>query len=53
MLGNNPLLRDVKGLTTLLRSGQGQMPAVGKNWSDAQIRALVAYTRQLAKGGGS
>ena len=52
-LGGNPLLSDVRGLTTLLRNGQGQMPAVGKNWTDAQIDALVAYTKQFAKGGGS
>lgn len=49
-LGNNPLLGDVAGLTTLLRNGQGQMPPVGKNWTDAQIQALVAYTKQFATG---
>jgi len=52
-LGGNPLLGDVAGLTTLLRNGQGQMPAVGKNWTDAQIQALVAYTKQFAKSGGA
>jgi cytochrome c oxidase subunit II len=52
-LGGNPLLGDVKGLTTLLRDGRGQMPAVGKNWTDAQIRALVSYTKQYAKQGGA
>ena len=25
------------------------MPPVGKNWTDAQIDALVAYTKQFAK----
>jgi cytochrome c oxidase subunit 2 len=52
-LGGNPLLSDVSGLTTLLRNGQGQMPAVGRNWTDAQIQALVAYTKHLPKGGSS
>ena len=52
-LGGNPLLGDVAGLTTLLRNGQGQMPAGGKNWTDAQIQALVAYTKQFAKSGGA
>ena len=52
-LGGNPLLSDVSGLTTLLRNGQGQMPAVGRNWTNAQIEALVAYTKHLPKGGGS
>ena len=51
-LGGNPLLGDVKGLTTLLRNGQGQMPPVGKNWTHAQIQALVSYTRRFAKQGG-
>jgi cytochrome c oxidase subunit 2 len=50
-LGGNPLLADVKGLTTLLRNGGAQMPPVGKNWTPAQIEALVAYTKQFAKGG--
>ncbi len=52
-LGGNPLLSDVKGLTTLLRNGGVQMPPVGRNWTDAQIAALVAYTKQLPKGGGA
>jgi cytochrome c oxidase subunit 2 len=52
-LGGNPLLGQVKGLTQLLRNGQGQMPPVGKNWTEAQIQALVAYTKQFAKGGSS
>jgi cytochrome c oxidase subunit 2 len=50
-LGGNPLLGDVHGLTTLLRNGQGNMPAVGRNWSAAQIEALVGYTKQFAKTG--
>ena len=28
------------------------MPAVGKNWTGAQIDALIAYTKQFAKAGG-
>jgi cytochrome c oxidase subunit 2 len=47
-LGGNPLLGQVGGLTTLLRNGQGDMPPVGKNWSKAQIQALVGYTKQFA-----
>jgi cytochrome c oxidase subunit 2 len=52
-LGGNPLLSDVNGMTTLLRNGQGQMPAVGRNWTHDQIEALIAYTKHLPKGGGS
>jgi cytochrome c oxidase subunit 2 len=52
-LGGNPLLGDRNGIGTLLHNGQGQMPAVGYNWSDHQIAALVSYTKQFAKTGGS
>ncbi len=50
-LGGNPLLADRKGMADLLRNGQGQMPAVGKNWTPAQIDALIAWTKQYAKAG--
>jgi cytochrome c oxidase subunit 2 len=50
-LGGNVLLSDAKGITTLLRNGEGQMPPVGRNWSTKQIDALVGYTKQFAKGG--
>ena len=39
-----------RGSRTLLRNGDGQMPAVGKNWTDAQIDALVSYTKTLREG---
>jgi mono/diheme cytochrome c family protein len=49
-LGANPLLTDRKNIATLLRQGIGAMPAVGSDWSNAQIAALVAYTSTLVKG---
>ena len=49
-LGDNPLLKDQKGLTTILHRGVGQMPAVGSDWTKAQITALVNYTITLVKG---
>jgi cytochrome c oxidase subunit 2 len=52
-LGGNPLLSDRKGLETILRNGQGEMPPVGRNWTEHQIDALVAYTTTLGKAGGS
>jgi cytochrome c oxidase subunit II len=52
-LAGNPLLADRRGIETLLRNGQGQMPPVGKDWSEHQIDALVAYTKRFAKKGGS
>jgi cytochrome c oxidase subunit II len=52
-LKNNSLLAQRKGLEVLLRNGQGQMPPVGKNWSGAQIDALISYTKQFVAKGGS
>jgi cytochrome c oxidase subunit 2 len=51
-LGGNPLLANGKSLSTLLRNGQGQMPSVGRDWTDEQIDALVSYTKRFAKVGG-
>jgi mono/diheme cytochrome c family protein len=50
-LGGNPLLRDRKGIESILRQGVGKMPAVGSDWTDAQIDALIAYTKTLRKNG--
>jgi cytochrome c oxidase subunit 2 len=49
-LGGNPLLENPKGIEALLRNGQGQMPAVGRNWTQHQIDALVSYTKTLGSG---
>ena len=46
-LAANPLLRDLKGITSILRKGVGKMPAVASDWTDAQIEALVAYTKTI------
>jgi cytochrome c oxidase subunit II len=51
-LGGNPLLAQPLRITTLLRNGQGEMPAVGHTWSRAQIDALTSYTKRFAKTGG-
>jgi len=48
-LGGNPLLRDRKGIEAILRRGVGKMPAVGSDWSDQQIDALIAYTKTLKR----
>jgi len=50
-LGANPLLKERDGIARLVRNGFRTMPAVGANWSDAQIDALVAYTKTLADQG--
>ena len=49
-LASNTRLTDLKGLTTLVRNGGVRMPAVGEYWSDAQIKALVAYFKQQSGG---
>jgi cytochrome c oxidase subunit II len=52
-LQGNPLLADRRGIETLLRNGQGQMPSVGRDWSDQQLDALIAYTKRFATSGGA
>jgi cytochrome c oxidase subunit II len=47
-LGGNSLLANRKGIESLLRNGEGQMPAVAKNWTSAQIDALISYTKKYA-----
>ena len=51
-LGGNPLLAQPLQITTLLRRGGINMPAVGHNWTRAQIDALTSYTKRFAKTGG-
>src|SRR5262249_42696090 len=51
-LGGNPLLTHPQRLAVLLRNGFGKMPAVGSDWTDDQIKALVAYYKELVKGNG-
>jgi cytochrome c oxidase subunit 2 len=50
-LGGNSLLSNRNGIEQLLRNGEGEMPAVGRNWTSHQIDALIAYTKTLGKGG--
>jgi cytochrome c oxidase subunit 2 len=51
-LGGNSLLGDRQGIETLLRNGRGAMPAVGANWTDQQIDALISWTKRYVKTGG-
>ncbi|MHB8650032.1 MAG: cytochrome c oxidase subunit II [Gaiellaceae bacterium] len=44
-LANNPLLTQPAGLEAIVRDGRGKMPPVGDGWTDAQMQALVAYTK--------
>ena len=51
-IAQSPLLADRKAMTLLLRQGRNKMPAVGKTWSDAQLKATLDYLRQRFKAGG-
>jgi cytochrome c oxidase subunit 2 len=51
-LRGNPTLADPRALGELVRNGRGAMPAVGRGWSDDQVRSLVEYTQRFAEGGG-
>lgn len=50
-LQGNPTLADFEQLAGLLRNGRNKMPAVGRGWSDAQIRTLLEYTQRIAEAG--
>jgi cytochrome c oxidase subunit II len=52
-IASNPLLGDRAGLTKLLRNGGIKMPAVGKDWPQLQLDALMAYLKQRFKLGSS
>ena len=48
-LGGNPTLADREALETLLREGRGEMPAIGRDWTDAQLDTLFAYTTRCGR----
>jgi cytochrome c oxidase subunit 2 len=48
-LGANPIVTRAHDLTGILRNGVGNMPAVGSDWTDDQIAALVKYTKTIVK----
>ena len=52
-IATNPLLGNKSGLTSILRTGVGKMPAVGNDWSQFQIDALIAYLHTRFKVGGA
>jgi mono/diheme cytochrome c family protein len=44
-LASNSLLTQKSGLEAIVRNGRGLMPPVGNTWTNAQMDALVAYTK--------
>jgi cytochrome c oxidase subunit 2 len=51
-IAGNATLADRKDLEDIVRNGKGRMPAVGKDWSDAQIDALFHDVKGRFKSGG-
>jgi cytochrome c5 len=49
----NPLLANREALTAIVTQGRRQMPAVGQDWSDDQLNALLDFAENLGGGGGS
>ncbi len=50
-LAGNGLLADADAVEQVVRNGRGQMPPVGKDWSDRQMDALTAYLKEELVGG--
>jgi cytochrome c oxidase subunit 2 len=50
-IAGSPILTDPTALAEIVRNGRGDMPAVGSEWTVAQIRALVAYLRESPPSG--
>jgi cytochrome c oxidase subunit 2 len=50
-LEGNPTVADPAAVENVVRNGQGNMPPVGKDWSDEQMKALTDYLGQEIAGG--
>jgi cytochrome c oxidase subunit 2 len=50
-LQGNPLLEDERALELVVRNGRGEMPPVGKDWEERQLRALTDYLQEEVLGG--
>jgi cytochrome c oxidase subunit II len=44
----SPILGDAEQLRRIVTEGQGEMPAVGRGWTDRELDALYQYVRQFA-----
>ncbi len=52
-LEQSPALQNEETVRAAVTEGRGQMPAVGKGWSDQQLDALIEYIREeVTQGGG-
>jgi cytochrome c oxidase subunit 2 len=46
-------LEDAEALEEIVRNGRNKMPAVGRGWTDEQMRALTEYAKRLAERAGN
>lgn len=51
VLQTSSLVTQRSALAEIVRNGRNLMPPVGNSWTDAQIDALVAYTKTFGSGG--
>jgi cytochrome c oxidase subunit II len=45
-LAGNPTIEQRDAVEEVVRNGRGEMPAVGRGWSDRQLDALLRYTQR-------
>jgi cytochrome c oxidase subunit II len=45
-LAGSAVLNEAETLADIVRNGRGAMPAVGSEWNEAQITALITYLRE-------
>ena len=50
-LRGNQLLEDAAAVDQVVRNGRGEMPPVGKDWSERQMDALIVYLGEELLGG--
>ncbi len=50
-LKGNPLLSDANALEIVIRNGRRQMPPIGTDWGDRQLKALTDYLEEGRFGG--
>jgi cytochrome c oxidase subunit 2 len=51
-IAGSPTLTTPDALAALVRNGKGEMPAVGADWTDEQLKALTVYLQEGVPGGG-
>jgi cytochrome c oxidase subunit 2 len=49
-IAGNPTLGDADAVRDIVENGRGRMPAVGRGWSERELRALTDYLERLTPG---